>query len=249
MTALTILTYHSLDTSGSVVSVRPEVFAEQMSTLARLGYTGIALRDAIAQRAATGAWPSSSVVITFDDGFANFHEAALPVLTRHGFGATLFLVTGHVGKLNDWAPAPAPLGSRPMLSWKQVSDIAACGVEIGAHTRTHPDLRALSREAAEDEIRAARQDVERELGLAVESFAYPFGYVDDRTADLVRREYRSAVTTTLKRAGDGDLHALPRIDAYYIDASTTLARLVEGKLDAYIALRRIGRSVRALLPL
>jgi len=249
MTALTILTYHSLDTSGSVVSVRPQSFADHMSTIARLGFRGISIREAIAHRARNGTWPERSVAITFDDGFANFHEAALPVLVEHEFGATLYVVTGHVGGTNDWAAPPESLGRREMLDWRQLAELAENGVEIGAHTRSHPDLRSLSSDDAAAEIRAAKEDIARELGLEVESFAYPFGFVDTKSLHVVRSEYRSACTTVLKRAGSDDSYSLPRLDAYYIADPVTLERAVLGKLDSYITLRRIGRSIRSLLPL
>src|ERR1051325_6424882 len=97
-TRIPILTYHSLDTSGSVVSVTPDLFPTQMSRLAEIGWCGISLLEAIEHKTAHGTWPGGSVVLTFDDAFANVVEHAVPVLKRLGFKATVFVVTGYVGR-------------------------------------------------------------------------------------------------------------------------------------------------------
>jgi peptidoglycan/xylan/chitin deacetylase (PgdA/CDA1 family) len=242
--ALTILTYHSLDTSGSVVSVAPDAFADQISCLADLGFRGIALREAVAHRAATGSWPAQAVVVTFDDGYANFYDVAWPVLMRHGFTATLFLVTRHVGGVNDWAPPPSGLGARAMLSWQQAAELSASDVEIAAHTQTHPNLLQLSPAAVADEIVASRGDIETRLEQPVESFAYPFGRVSAAAEKIVQREFRAACTTVLRRARDDGLARLPRIDAYYLRSVDTLRRLLKGQLDGTLRLRRWGRWAR-----
>ncbi len=241
MQSIAILAYHSLDTSGSVVSVRPQVFAEQMATLADLGHRGIALRDAVAQREANGSWPDNSVVITFDDGFANVHERALPVLVQHGFAATVFLVSAYVGRYNDWETPPAGLGRRAVVSWSQARELAAAGLELGGHTRTHPDLRTLRRDRVEQEIAAGKHEIEAQLDRPVESFAYPYGRVAADAASIVSREFRAACTTVLRRASDEVLHRLPRVDAYYIRSPRSLCRLIQGRLDGYLMVRRWGR--------
>src|SRR5262249_48127013 len=162
-------TYHSLDTSGSVLSVAPQRFAEQMAHLAHLGFQGMSLHEAVAYRAAHGTWPQRGVVLTFDDGYANCYEAALPVLKQHGFTATVFLVSGHVDGCNDWAPPLALLGTQLMLTWEQVAALAKAGLEVGAHTVTHRDLQRLTATEVEGEIIAARDDIANRLGTPVES--------------------------------------------------------------------------------
>ncbi len=244
---LAILAYHSLDTSGSVVSVAPHVFARQMACAAELGFRGVSMRDAVAQRAADGTWPERSVVVTFDDGFANLNEEALPVLRRHGFAATVFLVSEYMGRSNLWETPPAGLGTRPVLGWQQAEELAGAGWEIGSHTRTHPDLRNLSSARLEDEIAGSRAALEQRLGVAVESFAYPYGRYDARAETVAAREYTAACTTRLSRAGDESLFGLPRVDAYYLKDERAVRRLLTGKLDHYLTLRRWGRAVRRTL--
>jgi peptidoglycan/xylan/chitin deacetylase (PgdA/CDA1 family) len=241
---LPILTYHSLDPSASVLSVTPRDFAEQMRCVADLGLRGISLREAIGYRETHGAWPERSVVLTFDDGYANTHAQGLPVLLRQGFTATVFVVSGHVEGRNDWAPAPELLGTQPMLSWQQVAELAAADIEIGAHTRTHADLTRLSPPRAEEEIVASRLDIERRLDAPVESFAYPFGNVSAASLAIVRREFRAACSTVLKRVRNDPAHTLPRIDMYYVRSREHLERLLTGRLDRYLTARRWARRAR-----
>lgn len=247
MAPISILMYHSLDTSGSVVSVSPKDFADQMACLARMGYKGMSLIEALERRDRDGSWPANGVVVTFDDGFANFYECAYPVLMRHKFTATVFLVSGHMGGRNDWeAPLPQ-LGSRPILSWRQASEMSGAGIEIGSHTKSHPDLRRLPVEKIEDEIKSSKAEIEHHTGGTVESFAYPFGNFNRETLEIVKRHYRAACTTFLQRAEAEPFHALPRIDMYYIRSERDLKQLLDGRLDYYLKIRRLGRSVRRAL--
>ena len=247
MPPIAILTYHSIDDSGSVVSMSPADFEDQMSCLANQGIRGISLREAVSYHDRTGFWPGSSVVLTFDDGFANFYDAGLPLLLRYGFNATVFVVTGYMGEFNVWERPPAGLGRRRILSWPQAAELASLGFEIGSHTHTHPDLARLTTGEAEREIVYSREQIGDRLAGQVESFAYPYGSLGSSASEIVRREFRSACTTSLKRANGDQLHSLPRIDMCYIGSRYTLERLVSGRLDRYLAVRRLGRSVRGAL--
>jgi peptidoglycan/xylan/chitin deacetylase (PgdA/CDA1 family) len=245
--SIAILTYHSLDTSGSVVSVAPQAFADQMGCLARMGYKGISLGEALDFRDLHGSWPADGVVVTFDDGFANFYDCAYPVLLRHKFTATVFLVSGHMGGSNDWETPPLGLGSRPTLSWQQASEISAAGIEIGSHTKSHPDLQQIPLEMIEDEIRASKTEIENHTGKQVVSFAYPFGSFNRASLDIVKQCFRAACTTFLRRAETDDLHKLPRIDMYYIKSERSLNQLLSGRLEYYLTIRRLARTMRRAL--
>jgi peptidoglycan/xylan/chitin deacetylase (PgdA/CDA1 family) len=244
---LSILTYHSLDTSGSVVSVTPQDFSHQMKCVADAGFQGVSLAEAVSYREMNGCWPDHSVALTFDDGFANFHESAWPTLERHGFTATVFVISGHMGGRNDWAPPPAGLGTRKILSWEQASELAARGVEIGSHTHTHPDLRRCSAAEVERELTKSRTEIEDRLGINVSSFAYPYGATTELSRRLAARQFRAACTTVLRQSNGESLHNLPRIDMYYIRPLRNLQRLLRGELNTYLAIRRVGRSARSVL--
>jgi peptidoglycan/xylan/chitin deacetylase (PgdA/CDA1 family) len=247
MQTLPILMYHSLDASGSVVSVAPQIFREHMECIEDNGFRGISLSAAVDYREQHHSWPARSVVLTFDDGFANVHKSALPTLTQHGFSATVFVISGHMGGYNDWAPAPDGLGSRGILTWQQASELASAGIEIGSHTHTHPDLSRCTPAELERQISISRAEIEDHIGRPVTTFAYPYGVTTTVAKRLVARQFRAACTTVLKKANGDLLHCLPRIDMYYIGSPQKLERLLDGQLDRYLALRRFGRSARRIL--
>ncbi|MGH9802056.1 MAG: polysaccharide deacetylase family protein, partial [Blastocatellia bacterium] len=234
---LDILTYHSIDDSDSVVSIAPQTFAEQMKALAESGFRGISLGEALAYREANWRWPESCAVLTFDDGFANFYETAMPEMARHDFTATVFVISGHVEGRNDWDAPPAGLSSQRMLTWRQVKELSEQGIEIGAHTRTHPDLRRLSEKQLEEEIAGSCAEISDRTGQAVESFAYPYGHLNRQAEEIVRRTVRSACTTELRRTKDEPMHLLPRVDMYYLQSPRQLQSLIVGKLDGYLTVR------------
>ena len=244
---LAILTYHSIDDSGSVVSIAPRTFADQMKALAETGFRGISMKEALTYRQANGRWPENSAVLTFDDGFANFYETAMTEIAKHNFSATVFVISGHVGGRNDWDAPPAGLGAQSMLTWSQIKELAEQGIEIGAHTRTHPDLRRLSKPEIEAEITGCCSDISERTGQAVESFAYPYGYLNRQAEEVAQQAMRSACTTELRRANSEPLHLLPRVDMYYLQSPNQLSSLVAGKLDGYLTVRRWGRTVRQVL--
>jgi peptidoglycan/xylan/chitin deacetylase (PgdA/CDA1 family) len=239
--------YHSIDASGSVVSVSPQEFAYQMALLADLGFRAISLREAVSCFAEGDGWPEKAVVLTFDDGYANFFDSAFPVLSRHGFTATVFVVSRHVGLRNNWAPPPEGLGARELLGWRQLAELAAAGLEIGSHTLTHPDLRLLPDEEAVKEMIASREEIEDHLGRPVESFAYPFGAISRASEEAARREYQAACTTVLRRVKGDPLYSLPRVDMYYIRSRRSLENLLHGRLDSYLSIRRWARAARGAL--
>ncbi len=244
---LSILMYHSLDTSGSVLSVDPTSFKEQMSCLADEGLRGISLREAVAHHDANGTWPEKSVALTFDDGFANFHDVGLPVLEQHNFSATMFLVSGYMGKHNDWSKPPAKLGRRPILTWSQAGAIAAAGIEIGSHTVTHPDLRSCTKEGIAQELNASKTEIEERLGLKVECFAYPYGGVNQLSRQLASSKYHASCTTELRRANGDALEVLPRLDMHYFKSPARFRRLLNGELGSYLLVRRWGRFARRIV--
>jgi len=244
---LPILTYHSLDDSGSVISVSPSVFAEQMRALHQAGIHTLSL-PAAAEALRSERVPVRSVVLTFDDGFENFYEHAYPVLRRYGFTATNFLVTDYCGKDNSWPSQPAHVERRPLLRWAQVREMSEAGIAFGAHSRTHPDLTRLSSGAAEEEIAASKRAIEQFLDRPVESFAYPYGAHNETVKRLTAVHFPLACATTLDFARPGsDLLALERLDMYYFRDARTFRRLVSGNARTYVRLRRLARAVRPWL--
>lgn len=244
---LAVLTYHSLDDSGSVVSVSPTVFVEHMDALAARGVSALTLSAALACREREGRWPRDAVVITFDDGYANVHEHALPILRQRGFRATIFVITGHVGATNNWAARPPRLPELSIASWQQINELDAAGWEIAAHTHTHPDLRQCAAVDIEGEYRHCNEAIAVNIGRLPRTFAYPYGRYSNAAFGLASKTYSAAVTTKLARAGSESRHLLPRIDMFYVRTADQLTRLIRGQSDSYLTLRRIGRRIRERL--
>lgn len=233
--------------SGSVLSIEPNAFANQMACLADKGFRGISLAAALSHHAQHNKWPERTVVLTFDDGFTNFYDEAFPVLDRHGFTATVFIVSGHMGGVNNWEQPPQALGLLPILSWTQAAELAKAGIEIGSHTRTHRDLTRCSPREASSELWSSRIDIREHLGLDTQSFAYPYGSVNNIIQKLAARDYRAACTTELRRAKSAPLNLLPRVDMYYLRSIRKFVDLLDGQLDQYLAFRRCGRFARRML--
>src|SRR5215210_5427537 len=134
-----ILTYHSLDDSGSPLSMPPLRFRRQMEYLRAARWQSLTQTELLAGHA-QGGWPRKSFCLTFDDGFRNFATRAMPVIEECRFSATVFIVAGQVGRISNWAGQPAWAPRIPLLDWSEVRSISQAGIEIGAHTLTHPRL-------------------------------------------------------------------------------------------------------------
>ena len=122
------------------------------------------------------------MLLTFDDGYADLIDHAFPTLQECGFGAAVFVVTAHMGGDNRWDRAR---GSAPqqLMSRQQIRQWAERGVEFGSHTRTHPDLTALSRERVASEVRGSLDELSDVVGAHVTSFAYPYGCMNDEVGN------------------------------------------------------------------
>ena len=240
-----IVTYHSLDDSGSLLSTPPRVFVEQMRILHELGTRVIPLADI--PHVLSGAAPSDFLVaITFDDGFRSVYENGLPILQRYGFPATVFVVTDYCGQTNSWPSQPRYVEPRPLLSWAEVKEMCEIGISFGSHTRTHPDLRRIARPDAEEELVTSKRAIEDAIGHPVEMLAYPYGTCDESVKDLAQKHFRLAVGTTLDfLKPESDLFALERLDMYYLRRPLTFRRLFSRELGAYIRLR-LRRTLRDL---
>jgi peptidoglycan/xylan/chitin deacetylase (PgdA/CDA1 family) len=209
-----ILMYHEIAgpaETDSQLAVPPGNFASQLAYLHDAGFqTVTAGRLAESRSGGAGALPERAVVLTFDDGFEDFYRQALPLLDRYGFTATLYVTTGWV---QDAGPLPA--GHRPgrMLCWSQVAEAAAAGIEIGAHSRLHPQLDQLPRKQLREELRVSKAQLEDRLGRPVPGLAYPFGYSSAAVREEARAAghgYACAVGNALPGAGSDPL-ALPRL--------------------------------------
>ena len=245
-----ILTYHSLDESGSVISTSPSDFRRQMSWLAGSSVRVQALedivRDAASGRAADA--PGDAVALTFDDGFANFATEAVPVLRDLGFPSTVFVVSTRAGLDSRWVWGDDGVPVMPLMDWDTLGGLAADKVCVGAHTRTHPRLPRIAPAALEGEIVGAADDIESRLGQRPATFAYPYGATDDASNHLAQRTFAVSCTTEfreLHRAARTSL--VPRLDSFYFRAPGQLEAWHSPGFRARIRLRDGLRRVRQLL--
>lgn len=176
---MSILCYHSLDPEwSSPLAVSPERFAAHAAWLAR-HRTVVRAEDAAVAMSPWGTLPARMAALTFDDGYADLYDHALPVLTRHRLPATVFLVGGTLsdGKAVDWVDDPPPHPLRT-LSREQVLEMQDAGITFGSHGHSHLDLTHLSFEECVRDLRSSREVLEDVLGRSVTQLAYPRGRHD-----------------------------------------------------------------------
>lgn len=243
-----VLTYHSIDASGSIISVTPEVFRRQMKFLSEAGYNAVSMIDLINSLIEQKPIFPKTVALTFDDGFQNFYTTAFPILEQYGFKATVFLVTDFCGKNNDWADNPPKLPPSKLLSWREIKELNGRGIEFGAHTRTHPDLTRISLSQTEREIVESKAIIEDSLGGAATSFAYPYGKFNRSVRQIAEKNYLAACSADLgKAARTSDFFALERVDAYYLSNPKIFDSLGSKTFEQYLRFRQSLRDVKSLI--
>ena len=179
---LRILFYHRVSTDRDELAVDPKSFAEQMDYLAAEAYRAVDVLSAI-DLLDSGEPLARTVGLSFDDGFLDVAENALPILSERGFRATVFVATGIIdGRASfTWYPNPPPL-----LTWDDIVELDRDGtLRFEAHSVTHPDLRALDAATAKEEIAGSKRELENRLGRVVHAFSYPSGLYGERERDIV----------------------------------------------------------------
>lgn len=232
-----ILAYHRVSDEAAqgleTWSVRPAVFQRQMTLLDKLGYRGVPVRELLAALD-SGASTEKLVGISFDDGYLDTVEAALPILNQVGFTASVYVVPEAIGSETSWE---AEGTSSPLADWEDLRKLVEAGWEIGMHSRSHParfDL--LTGAQLEREIVTGVDCIEEALDTTVDTFAYPHGHFSDQALEVLKAAgYRAALT---RDAGSvtADTHRfkLPRYEIKRRDTLIEFAFL----LFTGIALRR-----------
>ena len=189
---LRILFYHRVADDRDELAVTPRRFREQMQLLAEEGYRVVDVSVA-ASLLDAGLLPARTIGLSFDDGFRDVAEAALPVLEEHGFRATVFVCPDVIdGRARfDWYPHGQP----PLLGWDELRVLDGGALRFEAHTLTHPNLTALTEDDARREIVGSKARLEARLGRPVEAFCYPAGLHGERERRLVAEAgFRVAVS-------------------------------------------------------
>ncbi len=233
-----ILCYHSvtqraLGTADQYKLHLPEkLFRAHLAHLAQF-YQVIPLRDYIAAQRAGRPLPDNAVVLTFDDGFRNFHTVAAPILAEYNFPATVFIITG---KTDAGAPAQASVtwqadDDKEHLTWCEAKELARTGqVEIGSHTHTHQRLPHLTASEAHQEINASLTQIAAQLGEAHPPLSYPHGQMS-ASVRLLAKDLGHSCALSSELGGNGadaDLFALRRVVIASDDGSATFAARLAG---------------------
>ncbi|OPC83619.1 hypothetical protein B4N89_24150 [Embleya scabrispora] len=227
--AVPVLLYHAVRDDPppwiAPFTVTPAEFGRHLDRVSASGRVPIGL-DRFTEALHGGRdLPRESVLITFDDGYADFARYALPQLVERDLPVTLYVTTDAL-----W-PTPNPvLPPAAMLSWRELRRIAdAPGLTIGAHGCTHRELDTLPIESMHREIACSRQRLEAELERPVTSFAYPFGYNDAAVRAAVRHAgFRTAMAVR-------DAHSSREDDPWRISRLMVRADTGPDRLDAWLA--------------
>jgi peptidoglycan/xylan/chitin deacetylase (PgdA/CDA1 family) len=223
--------------------VRPGDLQRQIERLRQWGYRLVTFGE-LAQAAAQGR-AAGLAALTFDDGLVDNHETLVPLLRAEGIPATVFVVSGWLGRTYPWGPWTR------LMTADEVVDVHRAGVEIGAHTVTHPDLGTLSREGAFSELARSRADLAEILGAPVDVASYPFGVAGpDTLAACADAGFRAACRTS----GEGSWAEPLNLPRQAMTNRGSMAALWLKRDDRYEPLmryrpvrlaRRLVRKVRA----
>jgi peptidoglycan/xylan/chitin deacetylase (PgdA/CDA1 family) len=226
-----ILMYHAIaehpPAAAQRLSVTPRSLEEQLAFLVDHGFTGLTFSD-LADAFRTGnALPERPVVLTFDDGYGCVADHAWPILQRYDFRATVFVTTGWI---SDAGPNAAGVPLDRTMNWAQVRELAAAGIEIGAHSHSHPQLDQLDDVTLSRELRDSRAILEEGIGATVRALAYPYGYSSMRVRLAARAAGYScaAAVRNVRATPSDDLFMLPRLTIRRSTNQTVFAGVMTG---------------------
>jgi peptidoglycan/xylan/chitin deacetylase (PgdA/CDA1 family) len=203
--AVPILMYHRIDGSGKDSSLRvsPENFKRQMEFLSRYNYNVISLSEFCRVKSAGQILPRNTVVITFDDGYADNYYSAWPVLKKYNFPAIIFVIVNSIGE-------------EEYLDYAQIKEMMSSGIiDIGSHSLVGDYLAGKTTAALECEIGQSKKILQAQLNKEIESFSYPIGgFVPEMQELLKKYGYKAACTTNKGKTQthrNDEIFALKRI--------------------------------------
>ena len=200
-----VLNYHQInDTDENLLTVSTAEFEAQMAWLEENGYQTITAAELADALEGKKTLPDRPVLITFDDGYIDNYRCAFPILKKHNMKACIFLISEYVSLYPNY------------LTWEQLAEMQASGIEFGSHTVDHNVLTELSPNSVNHELADSKRVLENRLGRPVKFLAYPCGYTNEYIKKRVHTEgYRAAFTVNLGNVHPGDdLYALNRVPIF-----------------------------------
>jgi len=199
MKTIPILMYHQVDDmppSGAPLrgmTVSPQRFAQHMRFLKTWGFQGLSMRDL--EPYLNGSLSGRVVGITFDDGYANTHANALPILRQFGYTATCYAVSHHIGGHNQW-DAASGMATKALMDISAWREWVAADMDVGSHTCDHIDLSQSDEATVRHQIQRSKSALEQMLGTEVRHFCYPYGRVLPEHTALGQQAGDVSATTT-----------------------------------------------------
>ena len=238
-----VLAYHAVSERWPAdLAISPDRLRNQLELLRR-GYVGATFAQVV--RGEVGA---KAVAVTFDDGFRSVHRYALPLLSKLGLPATVFVPTGPIGMqlpvrwpgLDEWMGTPYEEELAP-LSWDELRLLRNAGWEVGSHTVSHPRLTQLNDEELASELSESRQHCTKEMGRPCESLAYPYGDYDARVQAAAQDAGYSGAAS-IDRPGPPNPFDWPRIGVYPVDGALRF-RLKASPTVRRVRISHLGRTL------
>lgn len=193
--------------------VAPALFRAHLAFLQRSGYRTVSWSEVLRYARGETLSVERPMAITFDDGYECVYRNAFPLLQSFGFEATVFVLAGSIGGVNDWEPQRG-MAAEPMLGAEHVCEMSRGGIEIGSHTMGHQRLTRLSAAELRSTLRDSKHLLEDLTGREVSAVAYPYGDHDEPVRRAAAEAgYRVGCVTErgVNRAG-ADPFALRRIN-------------------------------------
>ena len=188
------LSYHIINRAiHDEIAISQEAFAQQLAYLHEHGYTTLSLDQAIADIDGSQAAPPRSLLLTFDDGYADSAHVALPLLRTYDMRATLFVITGYIGQSNRWNHRACYDAQH--MTWDELRHWHESGGDIGGHSHLHYCMTRLNPDELQETVQLNKRLLEEEAGITPRAFAYPYGRFNQAVIDVIRQHYEIAFAT------------------------------------------------------
>ena len=235
-----VIMFHGIQEEPSPLTVSKQELTNILSAIRDNGFTIKPLADVLA------ADPADDVVaLTFEDGLQSVNDAA-EIMAGMGVTATVFAVTGFVGKTNRWPGQVEGTAMQRLLTWGELRSLISAGWDVQAHSHTHPDLRQLPDSHLITELDRCISTMQAQLGAVPRVFSYPYGYLNRRVYAHVKARFEHAVTAMLSGLPVScDPHLVPRLDAAYLWPKPVHYYFGRRRFWAYLRARQQFRRLRS----